>query len=89
MLETCDCGALMDRDIPAEHASVRGDYQKPIVSIGLAFNTQDLDEHRKRFPDIELQVDGPGRTAYPVLKNLSQKRRYMKGRGMQDLKAFI
>ncbi len=80
------CGIEMNRDYPAEHAAVRSDYNKPIVSESMAFDSVDLAEHRKQFPDVEVQVDG--RTAKPVLRSLSQKRRYLKGRGFVDQNAY-
>ena len=80
--EICKCGKPMHRDLRVEHSAVRGDYNKPILSVSMAFNTQDLDEHRRRHPDIELRVDKAGQTAYPIFKNLSQKRAYLKARKM-------
>jgi len=86
--ETCECGKQMFRDLKAEHGSVRGDYNKPIISTSMAFNTQDLAEHRRRFPGVELQVDGPGRTAYPIFHSLNQKRAYLKARKWRDCNSF-
>ena len=80
------CGIDMNRDYPAEHAGVRGDYNKPIISESMAFDSIDLAEHRKRFPDVEVEVDG--RVAKPILRNLGQRRRYLKGRGFVDQNAF-
>lgn len=77
----------MYRDLRAEHSSVRADYNRPIVSESMAFDAIDVAEHRRRFPDIEVKVDG--RTANPVLRNLSQKRSYLKGRGFVDQNSFI
>ena len=79
----------MERDYQAEHSAVRGDYNEPITSLSMAFNTQDLAEHRRRHPGIELKVDKAGHTAYPVFKNLSQKRQYMKARGWVDMNSFV
>lgn len=86
--EICKCGKQMSRDLITEHNAVRGDYNTPITSISMAFNTQDLDEHRRRHPDIELKVDKAGRTAYPIFKSLSQKRKYLKARGFADCRSF-
>ncbi len=85
--EQCACGQIMGRDYHTEHSSVRGDYQRPIVSDSMAFDSIDLAEHRKRFPDIDVKVDG--RSAYPILRNLGQKRRYLKGRNCIDHNSFI
>ena len=87
--EICSCGVPMDRDYVAEHSAVRGDYNDPIESISMAFNTQDLAEHRRRHPGIELKVDMPGHTAYPIFRSLSQKRAYLKARKWQDCNSFV
>lgn len=85
--EICDCGRRMKRDFRAEHNSVRGDYNEPIVSDSMAFDAADLTEHRKRFPDVEVQVDH-NRSARPIFKSLSQKRKYLKARGWQDCNSY-
>ncbi len=83
----CACGAGMTRDFVAEGAAVRGDYKHPIVSEALAFDAIDLAEHRAMYPDIDVEVDG--RFARPILRSLSQKRAYLKGRGHVDTKSFV
>jgi len=82
-----ECAEPMNRDILAEQGAVRGDYNEPIVSESMAFDAIDLAEHRKRFPDIEVKVDG--RSARPVFRNLSQKRRYLKARGWVDCNSYM
>ena len=86
--EICECGRDMDRDYITEQCAVRGDYNDPIVSESLAFDAIDLTEHRRRFPDIEVQVDH-ARSARPIFKNLNQKRRYLKARGFVDCNSFV
>ena len=83
-LPACDCGRTMTRDIRAESHSVRGDYDEPIVSDSMAFDARpdDLAEHRRRFPSIDVHVEG--RIAQPILRSLSQKKAYLKGRGWVD-----
>ena len=85
--EPCICGDEMCRDLRAEHSSVRADYSRPIVSESMAFDACDIAEHRRQFPDVEVKVDG--RIANPVLRNLTQKRAYLKGRGFLDQNSFI
>lgn len=75
------------RDFLAEQSSVRGDYERPILAQSMAFDAVDLVEHRKRFPDVEVRTDG--RIATPVLKSLSQKRRYLLQRGWRDNNSFF
>ena len=87
--EICECGDTMGRDFIAEHSSVRGDYNKPIISVSMAFNTDDLMEHRRKHPDIELKVDAAAKTAYPVFRNLSQKRKYLKARNWRECNSYV
>jgi len=84
----CECGKQMFRDLKAEHSSVRGDYNEPIVSDSMAFDAIDLAEHRRRFPNIDVVVDH-ARSARPVFKNLSQKRKYLKARGFVDCNSYV
>ena len=86
--EPCKCGKQMTRDLIAEHGSVRGDYSTPIVSDSLAFDAIDLTEHRRRFPGIDVVVDH-ARSARPVLRNLNEKRKYLRARGFTDCNSFI
>ncbi len=84
----CGCGVQMERDFTAEHSSVRGDYEEPIVMGSMAFDAKDVAEHRRRFPGVDLVIDHE-RSARPVMKSLSQKRAYMKARGWVDRNAFV
>ena len=86
--EICDCGKRMKRDYVTEHHAVRGNFKQPIVSDSMAFNTQDIVEHRRRFPNIDLKVDKAGQTAYPIFHSRGQKKSYMKGRGWHDNNSF-
>jgi putative FmdB family regulatory protein len=85
--EICKCGKQMSRDLITEHSAVRSGYNKPIVSDSMAFDAIDLTEHRRQFPDIEVVVDH-ARSARPVFKSLSQKRKYLKARGFVDCNSF-
>lgn len=85
--ERCECGCQMNRDYRAEHTHVWGDYNQAIVSDSMAFDSIDVAEHRKRFPDVDLKIDG--RIARPILRSLRHKRRYLKGRNWQDRNSFI
>ena len=87
LLVKCKCGMPMKRDFIAEHSSVRADYNEPIVSDSMAFDSCDLAEHRRRFPNVEVKVEG--RIANPVIRSLSQKREYMRKRGFVDQNSFI
>ena len=85
--ETCGCGEQMQRNYHAERTGVRGDYNEPIVSDSMAFDAIDLAEHRRRFPNVDVVVDHV-RSARPVFKSLSQKRKYLKARGFVDCNSF-
>ena len=78
----------MERDLVASHASVRGNYKHPIVSDSMAFSADpaSLAEHRAKFPDVDLHISEG--TAQPVLRSLSQKRRYLKESGWVDRRSF-
>lgn len=78
------CGAMMQRDPRAEHPSVRGDYNHPITSVSMAININDVDEHRHRYPGVDLHVDKPGGTAYPILRSRNQKVKYLEARGWHE-----
>lgn len=85
--EACSCGARMTRDYTMEHAAVRGDYKVPIVSESLAFDAAEVAQHREQFPNIDLQVEG--NSARPILRNLSQRRQYVKDRQFVDTNSFV
>lgn len=85
--EICECGQQMQRDFQVEHCAVSGDFKQPIISESLAFDAIDIKQHRADFPDIDVDVQG--RFARPILKNLRQKRRYLKGRKWIDQNSFI
>lgn len=84
--EICTCGEPMFRDYVAEHCAVRANYKEPIVSESMAFDAIDVAAHRKRFPNIDLVIDG--RCAKPVLRSRGQKMQYMKERGFVDTKSY-
>lgn len=84
--EICSCGQKMLRDFHAEQTNIRGNYTRPIVSSSMAFDAQDAAEHRRRFPGVDLKIDG--HTAHPILRSLNHKRGYMRKRGWVDRNSF-
>ncbi len=84
--EVCDCGHPMRRDHQTEHTGVRGNYNKPIISTSMAFDSRDVAEHRRVHPNIDLKIDG--QTAHPILRSLSQKQKYVRARGRVDTSSF-
>ncbi len=68
--------------------SVRGDYKKPseLQSMGFIATPEDVAEHRRRFPDVELVLrEG---SAIPVMRSLDQKRKYLKASDWVDTESF-
>jgi hypothetical protein len=82
------CSAVMRRDYSAEHTSVRGDYSQPILMQSIAIHPDQVAEHRKLFPKIELKKT-PGGFFAPVAHSLPEKRRILKDRGFIDRNAYI
>ena len=78
------CGGPQVRDFTAEHTNVRGDYNHPITSVSMAINLLDVAEHRRKHPGVDLHVDKPGGTAYPILRSRSQKMKYLKARNWHE-----
>lgn len=69
-------------------ASVRGNYKRPIEmqSMGFIADAEDVAEHRKRFPTVDLVVrEG---SAIPVMRSLGQKRDYLKQSGWIDRRSY-
>jgi hypothetical protein len=77
MLVGCkECGGIMERDFQAEGVLVgagRRSYHKPIVSDSLAILPEQIPEHRKMFPNIEVTKEGQ-----PVFDNYSDHEAYLK-----------
>jgi hypothetical protein len=80
----------MEQDLVAQsqQTAVRGNYKKPIVSDAMGFvaEVNDVAEHRKRFPDIDLDIDNG--CARPVFRSLGQKRKYLKAMNWADTRDF-
>lgn len=70
----CDCTTDMVRDFQSERVNI-GDkeYARPIVSDALAISPVQAEEHRRIFPDIELEGN-----CRPVFKSYRQHDSYLK-----------
>jgi hypothetical protein len=68
--------------------AVRGNYNKPIrmESLGFIADPDDVAEHRRRFPDVELSIEQG--SAIPVIRSLGQKRAYLRGINWADTRDF-
>lgn len=72
----------------AFEVNVRGDYKVPIElqSMGFLAHPDDVAEHRRRFPNVELRMrEG---SAIPVVRNLAQKRKFLAVSGWADTKSY-
>ena len=80
--------AIPSRSSGVESIAVRGNYKKPIELLPMGFiaHPEDVAEHRKRFPAVDLQMHEG--SAIPVVKSLSQKRAYLSAAGWADTKSY-
>ena len=70
------CGGFMKRNFRAEGVLVfagRRSYHKPIVSDSMAVAPNQVEEHRRLFPDVKILNDGR-----PVFDNFSDHEKYLK-----------
>ena len=70
------CGFMLRRDFKAEGVLVgagRRSYHRPIVSDSMAMNPEQISEHKRMFPNIEVTSEGQ-----PVFDNFSDHEAYMK-----------
>jgi hypothetical protein len=83
-----ECGTLMRRNAFATGMKVRGNYKQPIrlESMGFLAHPEDVSEHRRRFPDVELSIEQG--SAIPILRSLGQKKKYFKEAGLADIRSF-
>jgi len=75
----CECGGVMERAVGLENPNIvrTEDYADPLHSDSLAINPSQVAEHRKLFPDIE--IDSQGR---PVFKKYRQHDKYLEACGI-------
>jgi hypothetical protein len=69
--ELLDCG-VYHFNTPADS------YSRPIASDSLAINPEQIPEHRKQFPDVEVLPDGR-----PVFDNFAKHDAYLKKTGFR------
>jgi putative FmdB family regulatory protein len=84
-----NCGRIMHRNAIGRSApSVRGQYKKPLElqSMGFLAHPDDVAEHRKRHPNVELVMHEG--SAIPVVRSLGEKRAYLKAAGWADTRSF-
>ena len=68
------CGKDMRWD---SRVAIHSNYDRPIVSDALAINPEQIPEHRRLFPNIEVRPDGR-----PVFDNFTDHEGYMKKCGI-------
>jgi hypothetical protein len=79
------CGVPMPQNFDA---AVRASYKRPVrlESMGFLADPEDVAEHRRRFPNIDLEFcEG---SAIPVMRSRGQKKAYFKERGLVDLRSY-
>ena len=74
LLKCSECGGQMYREY--NFRAGNKDYSKPIVSDSLAINPDQIPEHKKYFPDVEVLPDGR-----PVFDKFSKHENYLKKTG--------
>jgi len=75
----CKCLHVMRRDFQADRINAGNrDYSRPIVSESLAMGQDQIVEHRKMFPDIEVTPDG-----CPVFDNYAKHEKYLNDTGFK------
>jgi len=70
------CKIQMNRDFRAESVLVgagKRSYHRPIISNSMAMNLNQIAEHRRKFPDIQVTSEGQ-----PVFDNYSEHEAYLK-----------
>ena len=68
-----DCGGTMKRAFNSQFMTGGKDYSRAIVSDSLAMHPDQILEHKKRFPGIEVTPDGR-----PVFDNYTKHNKYLK-----------
>jgi hypothetical protein len=71
------CNSKMDRDFQADLFHTSDDsYQTPIVSDSMAISMDQIAEHKRECPDIEITGEGQ-----PVFRSYKQHEAYLKKTG--------
>ncbi len=71
------CGAYMERDFKADLFHTADDsYQAPLVSDSMAISMDQVAEHKRECPDIEITKEGQ-----PVFTSYKQHEAYLKKTG--------
>lgn len=77
----CFCGKPMARDFQTEHVFTGSkDYSKALVSDSLAVHPDQIPEHKKQFPNIDMTPEGQ-----PIFTNYRQHQDYLDKTGFQKL----
>jgi hypothetical protein len=76
-------GPLMGRDFAAEGGGgyTTGVYARVRVSDSLAMSPEQIPEHKRLFPDVDVRPDGR-----PVFENVKQHDNYLKKTGFRKLR---
>jgi len=72
----CTCGKYMKRLISVPMIGGCTEYHRPLVSDSLAVSPDQIEEHKRYFPDVEVTKEGQ-----PVFTNYKQHDSYLKKTG--------
>jgi len=73
------CGQEMGRNYRADLFIAAGrDYHRPIISDSLAISPEQISEHKRLFPDIQVTSEGQ-----PIFENYKQHDNYLKATGFR------
>jgi putative FmdB family regulatory protein len=79
----CRCGGRAIRALALETPKSERDYASPILSDAMGVHPSQVDEHRRRFPDIPMTDDGR-----VVIRNKAEGRRIRKALGFFDRSGY-
>jgi hypothetical protein len=76
----CSCGKTPRRSFRDETVHAETDWTEPLLSESMGVMPNQVAEHRRRFPDINMTDDGR-----VIIKSRAEKRRVMKTLGFHEL----
>lgn len=80
----CKCGGVFRRNLRSELVnSPEQDYRTPVLSDAMGVHPNQVQEHRRAFPDIPITDDGR-----VVCSSHANKKRHMKALGFIDLDGY-
>ena len=80
--QRCQCGSVMQQDYRAKNIHDVGDkrYHTPIHSDALAISHDQIEEHKREFPDVKIDNE-----CRPVFEDFKTHEAYLQKTGFQKL----